>query len=90
MTRVATALRAMPERARFVRGMVSWVGYRQVAVPYRRAARFAGATKYPLFKMLGLAVDGLTSFSLVPLRLATCGGPRYCRLLIERRRSSCR
>jgi dolichol-phosphate mannosyltransferase len=72
--RVATALRAMPERARFVRGMVSWVGYRQVAVPYRRAARFAGATKYPLFKMLGLAVDGLTSFSLVPLRLATWVG----------------
>ncbi|HKH93049.1 MAG TPA: glycosyltransferase family 2 protein [Gemmatimonadaceae bacterium] len=72
--RVVTALRAMPERARFVRGMVSWVGYRQAAVPYRRAARFAGKTKYPLFKMLGLAMDGLTSFSLVPLRLATWVG----------------
>jgi polyisoprenyl-phosphate glycosyltransferase len=72
--RVVAALRAMPERARFVRGMVSWVGYRQAAVPYRRAARFAGTTKYPLFKMLGLAMDGLTSFSLVPLRLATWVG----------------
>ena len=72
--RVVLALRAMPERARFVRGMVSWVGYRQVAVPYRRAARFAGETKYPLFKMLGLAIDGLTSFSLVPLRLASWVG----------------
>ena len=72
--RVVLALRAMPERARFVRGMVSWVGYRQAAVPYRRAARFAGETKYPLFKMLGLAIDGLTSFSLVPLRLASWVG----------------
>ena len=72
--RVADALVAMPERARFVRGMVSWVGFRQVAVPYRRAERFAGETKYPLFKMLRLAVDGLTSFSLVPLRVATWVG----------------
>ena len=72
--RVVTALRAMPERARFVRGMVSWVGYRQAAVPYRRAARYAGETKYPLFKMLSLAIDGLTSFSLVPLRLASWVG----------------
>jgi polyisoprenyl-phosphate glycosyltransferase len=72
--RIVAALRAMPERARFVRGMVSWIGYRQVAVPYRRAARLAGATKYPLLKMLGLALDGLTSFSLVPLRLASWVG----------------
>jgi dolichol-phosphate mannosyltransferase len=72
--RVVDALIAMPERARFIRGMVSWVGYRQVAVPYRRAERFAGETKYPLFKMLRLAVDGMTSFSLVPLRLATWVG----------------
>jgi dolichol-phosphate mannosyltransferase len=72
--RVVNALRAMPERARFVRGLVSWVGYRQIAVPYRRSARFAGETKYPLFRMLRLAVDGLTSFSLVPLRLASWAG----------------
>jgi glycosyltransferase involved in cell wall biosynthesis len=71
---VVTALRAMPERARFLRGLVGWVGYRQVAVPYRRAPRFAGETKYPFFKMVRLAVDGLTSFSLVPLRLASWAG----------------
>jgi dolichol-phosphate mannosyltransferase len=72
--RVVEALRTMPERARFIRGMVSWVGYRQIAVPYRREARFAGETKYPLFKMLGFAADGVTSFSLVPLRLASLAG----------------
>lgn len=71
---VVDALLAMPERARFVRGMVSWVGFHQVAVPYARAERFAGETKYSLFRMLRLAVDGLTSFSLVPLRLATWAG----------------
>jgi dolichol-phosphate mannosyltransferase len=72
--KVVDALMAMPERARFVRGMVSWVGFRQVAVPYARAERFAGETKYPLFKMLRLAVDGVTSFSLVPLRMASWVG----------------
>lgn len=72
--KVADALIAMPERARFVRGMVSWVGFRQIAVPYRRAERFAGETKYPLFKMLRLAIDGMTSFSIVPLRLASWAG----------------
>ncbi len=72
--KVVRALVAMPERARFVRGMVSWVGYRQVAVPYARAERFAGETKYPLFKMVRLALDGVTSFSVVPLRLASWAG----------------
>ncbi|MDQ6925890.1 MAG: glycosyltransferase family 2 protein, partial [Candidatus Eremiobacteraeota bacterium] len=72
--KVVSALIAMPERARFVRGMVSWVGYRQVAVPYARAERFAGETKYPLFKMIRLALDGVTSFSVVPLRLASWAG----------------
>ena len=71
---VVDALIAMPERARFVRGMVSWIGFRQIAVPYRRAERFAGATKYPLLKMLRLALDGVTSFSLVPLRMASWAG----------------
>jgi dolichol-phosphate mannosyltransferase len=64
----------MPERDRFVRGMVAWAGFRQVAVPYRRAARFAGESKYPLFKMIRFALDGLTSFSRAPLRLATWMG----------------
>jgi len=69
--RVVDALLAMPERDRFVRGMVSWLGFSQVAVQYRRAPRLAGATKYPLFKMLRFAIDGIISFSVVPLRLAT-------------------
>jgi polyisoprenyl-phosphate glycosyltransferase len=71
---VVEALRAMPERDRFVRGMVAWAGFRQIAVPYRRAARFAGESKYPLFKMIRFALDGLTSFSRAPLRLATWMG----------------
>ena len=69
--RVVDAIVAMPERDRFVRGMVSWVGFRQIGVPYRRAARFAGSTKYPLAKMARFAVDGLLSFSVKPLRLST-------------------
>jgi glycosyltransferase involved in cell wall biosynthesis len=71
---VVDALRAMPERDRFVRGMVAWAGFRQIAVPYRRAARFAGESKYPFFKMVRFALDGLTSFSRAPLRLATWMG----------------
>jgi len=68
---VVDALLAMPERDRFVRGMVSWLGFSQVAVPYRRAARLAGHTKFSFFKMLRFAMDGIFSFSTVPLRLAT-------------------
>jgi dolichol-phosphate mannosyltransferase len=71
---VVDVLRSMPERDRFVRGMVAWVGFRQIAVPYRRAARFAGESKYPFFKMVRFALDGLTSFSRAPLRLATWMG----------------
>ena len=65
------ALTSMPERDRFVRGMVSWVGFRQIAVPYDRAARHAGVSKYSLFRMVRFAADGILSFSIVPLRLAT-------------------
>lgn len=72
--RVVDALLSMPERDRFVRGMVSWLGFSQVSVPYRRAARFAGQTKYPLYKMLKFATDGIVSFSVIPLRLATWTG----------------
>lgn len=67
---VVDALRAMPERDRFIRGMVSWIGFRQLALPYRRAARFAGTSKYPLRKMLRFATDGILSFSIRPLKLA--------------------
>ncbi|HYW32422.1 MAG TPA: glycosyltransferase family 2 protein [Gemmatimonas sp.] len=72
--RVIDALRTMPERDRFVRGLVSWVGFRQVAVPYRRASRFAGVSKYPLSKMLRFALDGILSFSSSPLRAITAIG----------------
>jgi dolichol-phosphate mannosyltransferase len=68
---VVDALLAMPERDRFVRGMVSWLGFSQVGVPYQRAARLAGNTKFSLFKMLRFALDGIVSFSILPLRLAT-------------------
>ena len=71
---VVNALLAMPERDRFVRGMVAWVGFRQDPVYYRRAARLAGETKYPLKKMLRFATDGILSFSLLPLRLAVYMG----------------
>ena len=72
--RVADALLAMPERDRFVRGMVAWTGFRQEPVPYRRRARLAGETEWSLKKMLGFAVDGILSFSFMPLRLATWTG----------------
>ncbi|MES1165945.1 MAG: glycosyltransferase family 2 protein [Verrucomicrobiota bacterium] len=71
---VVLTMRALREQHRFVRGMVAWVGFRQVAVTYERPARFAGETKYPLRKMLRFAIDGITSFSTVPLRLATWAG----------------
>jgi dolichol-phosphate mannosyltransferase len=69
--RVVDALLSMPERDRFMRGMVSWLGFSQISVPYKRSARFAGETKYPLLKMIKFAADGIVSFSIVPLRLAT-------------------
>ena len=71
---VVDALLSMPERDRFVRGMISWVGFRQVAIQYDRSARLAGETKYPLRKMIRFALDGIFSFSAQPLRLATYFG----------------
>jgi dolichol-phosphate mannosyltransferase len=72
--RVVDAFLRMPEQDRFLRGMVSWVGYRQVAVPYKREVRFAGETNYPFFKMVRFAIDGIVSFSFAPLRLAVWSG----------------
>jgi dolichol-phosphate mannosyltransferase len=72
--RVIDALKGIRERHRFIRGLVSWVGYRQVAVTYDRDERFSGSTKYPFSKMLRFAIDGITSFSDVPLRIATWFG----------------
>ncbi len=69
--RVVVALRALRETHRFVRGMVAWVGFKQTEVLYDRPGRFAGETKYPLRKMVRFALDGITSFSILPLRFAT-------------------
>jgi polyisoprenyl-phosphate glycosyltransferase len=67
---VLDVLLAMPEQNRFIRGMVSWAGFRQVAIPYERAAREKGVTKYTLWKMLDFALDAITGFSAFPLRLS--------------------
>jgi glycosyltransferase involved in cell wall biosynthesis len=72
--RAVTAFRAMPERNRFIRGLVSWIGFPQTAVKYQRQARQAGKTKFPVRKMTRFALDGITSFSFFPLRLATWTG----------------
>ncbi len=69
--RVVVAMRELRETHLFVRGLVAWLGFRQIAVTYDRAARAAGETKYPLRKMLAFAFDGILSFSILPLRLST-------------------
>jgi dolichol-phosphate mannosyltransferase len=72
--RALDALLAMPEQARFIRGMVAWIGFRQVPFAYDRDERFAGETKYPLKKMVRFALDALTGFSSAPLKLASHAG----------------
>jgi glycosyltransferase involved in cell wall biosynthesis len=72
--RVVDALRRSPERNRFLRGMVSWVGFNQISIEYDRDVRYAGSTKYPLGKMIRFAMDGITSFSDIPLRFASYFG----------------
>ena len=72
--KVVRALHEMPEQARFLRGMVAWAGFRQVAVDYDRAPRAAGTTKYSFWKMVSLAAGALSSFSIKPLRLAVWMG----------------
>ena len=69
--RALDALLAMPEQARFIRGMVAWIGFKQVPFAYDRQTRFAGETKYPLRKMIRFALDALTGFSSAPLKLAS-------------------
>ena len=68
---VIEALNAMPERNRYVRGLRAWTGFKQTAIVYERDGRFAGESKYPFAKLVSLAIDGIVSFSRVPLRLAT-------------------
>jgi glycosyltransferase involved in cell wall biosynthesis len=75
MTRRAlNVLLAMPEQARFIRGMVAWIGFKQIPIPYDRDERFAGTSKYPIGKMVRFALDALTSFSSAPLKLASHAG----------------
>jgi len=69
--KVVAVMNQMREHHRFLRGMSAWVGFKQIGVPYRRAARFAGETKYPFRKMLKLALNAITGFSYFPLQLAT-------------------
>ena len=69
--RALDALLSLPEQARFIRGMVAWVGFRQVPIVYDRAERLAGETNYPLRRMLRLATDAVTGFSTAPLRFAS-------------------
>lgn len=69
--KVSDVLNSMPEQQRFIRGMVSWIGLRQVALAYDRAPRTTGASNYSLSRMFGLAFDALTSFSIMPLRIAS-------------------
>jgi glycosyltransferase involved in cell wall biosynthesis len=69
--RALDALLSLPEQARFIRGMVAWVGFRQVPIVYDRAERHAGTTKYPISKMVRFALDAVTGFSTAPLRFAS-------------------
>ena len=72
--KVVNVLKQMPERHRFPRGMSAWVGFKQVGVNYKRAARYSGETKYPFRKMFRLALNAITSFSYFPLQVATFFG----------------
>ncbi|GGA45433.1 glycosyltransferase family 2 protein [Paenibacillus physcomitrellae] len=72
--KVVNELKKLPENNRFVRGLVSWVGFRQIAVEFERDERLAGETKYPLKRMLKLSLDGITSFSTKPLKIAGYAG----------------
>ncbi|MEE9463482.1 MAG: glycosyltransferase, partial [Bacteroidales bacterium] len=69
--KVVSVMNQMRERHRFLRGMSSWIGYKQIGVEYERAERYAGETKYPLKKMIRFASDAITGFSYFPLQLAT-------------------
>jgi polyisoprenyl-phosphate glycosyltransferase len=72
--RVIAVLNQMPEHHRFIRGMISWIGFKQVPFDYDRAPRLTGKTKYPSSKMMALAFDAITGFSILPLRLASVIG----------------
>ena len=71
---VVDVLNAMPERNRYIRGLRSWIGFRQTAIPFKRDPRFAGEVKYTFSKSFALAINGLVSFSKIPLRISTYVG----------------
>ena len=72
--RAVDALNQLPERNRFMKGLFAWIGYKQVVVEYDRHPRAAGETKWPYLKLLNFAIEGITGFSVVPLRLASYAG----------------
>ena len=72
--RAVDALNQLPERNRFMKGLFAWIGYKQVVVEYERHPRAAGETKWPYFKLFHFAIEGITGFSVVPLRLASYAG----------------
>lgn len=72
--KVCDEMKRLPEKNRYVRGLVSWVGFRQTAVEYERDERLAGESKYPLKKMIKLSLDGITSFSFKPIKMANFAG----------------
>lgn len=72
--RAVQALNELPESNRFMKGLFAWVGYKQVIIEYDRHSRAAGSTKFPYFKLLNFAIEGITGFSVVPLRLASYAG----------------
>lgn len=71
---VANALCQLPERNRYLRGLITWIGFKQVGVPYDRSPRSLGRTKYPFRRMIKLALDGIVSLSVIPLRFLTLSG----------------
>lgn len=80
--KVINVMKQMPEKNRFLRGMSSWVGFRQIGVEYHREERYAGSSHYPLRKMLKLALTAITGFSTVPLQLALWTGGIFCALSV--------
>jgi polyisoprenyl-phosphate glycosyltransferase len=72
--RAVEAVKQLREQHRFMKGLFAWIGFRQIAVPYERAPRLAGASKWNYAKLLNLSVEGITSFSIAPLRVATYVG----------------
>lgn len=72
--RAVDAIKAMPERNRYMKGLFAWVGFKTIEIEYKRDPRFVGGSKWPLFKLIGLALDGITSFSIAPLRIASLTG----------------